>query len=109
MPQDLGMQEQQFIAKIEDDLLGVLWQVQRFAIYAVFGKLQRVVDALRQDDTKFSQLRTQHINGLRPLPHDQVTRAMDRQYRLLFGRLHFNKPHCGAGHRFANGRSINGV
>ncbi len=50
------MQEQELVTQIHDDFSGIVWQLMLFSIRAVLGKLERVVNALRQDDTKLSQL-----------------------------------------------------
>ena len=65
-----------------------------------------MVQATCHLDPELGQQTTQHVHKLRTLPHQQIARPMQRQRRLLLGRLHRHEAHGWPRHRLADRLSI---
>ena len=67
-----------------------------------FGKGGHGLKAGRKDTTKFAQQATYHVRDLSSLANNELAGAVERQQRLLFFRLDFDKSHRRATHGFAD-------
>ena len=65
-----------------------------------------MVQATCHLDPELSQQTPQHVHKLRTLPHQQIARPMQRQRRLLLGRLHRHEAHGWPRHRLTDRLSI---
>jgi hypothetical protein len=69
-------------------------------------QFERVPQAPRHLDPELGEQAADHVHQLRALLDQQVARPVQRQRRLLLGRLHRHKAHARARHRLADGSGV---
>ncbi len=74
----------------------LLHEFRKFRFRSVDGCCQffNLRNALRRNNTEFSQMTPQCINQLRALPDQHIARAVRHGLGLLRLGFHCNKPHC---------------
>ena len=99
---DPDLQRADLLGQGDDDLAGQRGNVRRHAFGKLIDEFQRVLNACGQHQPELSQLGSDHVDQLGALAHQQGARPVQRQDRLLFGRLDRDEAHGRARHRLAD-------
>lgn len=96
------LQRADLLRQGDDDFARQRGNVRRCTLDKPVDQLEGVLNALCQHDAELGQLGADHVDQLGPLANQKIPRPMQRQHRLLFGRLDRHEPHRRPAHGFGD-------